>query len=119
MSFIEVRKTAADGVSDGFVCVKYNAMLHFAVSKASSNFTREEYRQLLRLKRRGVSPTRPYGGLLVTGIDVITYFRSVANRINVFILSHILVAISRYRVNQLKQKAHQLVGQAKRRATKI
>ena len=40
-------------------------MLHYAVSKASSNFTREDYRQLLRFKQRGVSPTPPYGGLLV------------------------------------------------------
>ena len=54
----------------GFVCVKYNTVLHYAVSKSNfkfqnSNFAREECRQRLRLKRRGVSPTPPYGGLLV------------------------------------------------------
>ena len=35
------------------------------MSKASSNFAHEEYRQRLRLKRRGVSPTPPYGVLVV------------------------------------------------------
>ena len=47
------------------ICVMYNAVLHYAVSKASSNFARKEYRQRLRLKLRGVSPIPPYGGLLV------------------------------------------------------
>ena len=32
-------------------------MVSYAVSKSSSNFAREVYRQRLRLKRRGVSPT--------------------------------------------------------------
>ena len=36
------------------------------MSKASANFSREEYRQRLRLKaRRDVSPTPSYGGLLL------------------------------------------------------
>ena len=51
--------------SDGFVCVKYNAALHYTVSKSSSNFAREEYRQRLRLEQPGASPAPPYGGLLV------------------------------------------------------
>ena len=38
-AFIEVRTTAKNAASDGFVCIKSDA-----VSKASSNFSREEYR---------------------------------------------------------------------------
>ena len=56
-AFIEVRKTAENVASDGFVCVKYNAVLRYTVSKASSNFSHEEYRQRLRLKWRVVSPS--------------------------------------------------------------
>ena len=60
-------KNGRNAASDGFDCGKYNAVWHkaYAVSTASSNFAREEYRQRLRLKRRGVSPTAPYDGLLV------------------------------------------------------
>ena len=57
--FIEVRKTAGNAALDAFVCVKYKAVLHYAVSKAPLNFSGEEYLQRLRLKRRGVSPTPP------------------------------------------------------------
>ena len=64
-TFIEIRKTVENAASHGFVCVKYNTVLHYAVSKASSNVSHEEYRQRLLLKLRGVSPTPPYGGLLV------------------------------------------------------
>ena len=63
-------KTPENAASDGFVYVKHNAVLHYAVSRAYSNFAREEYQQSLRLKRRGVSPTQPYGGLLVLSITM-------------------------------------------------
>ena len=56
---------AENTASDGLVCVKYNAVLYYAVSKSSSNFAHKEYWQRSRLKRRGVSPTPPYGGLIV------------------------------------------------------
>ena len=46
-AFIEVR----NATSDGFICIKSNAVL-----KASSNFSSEEYRQRFRFKRRGISP---------------------------------------------------------------
>ena len=36
------------------------------MSKASSNFSSEEYRQRFRIKRRGVSPPPPYAGFLVS-----------------------------------------------------
>ena len=49
-----------NATSDGFVCVN---VLQYAVSKASSNFSREIYRQRSRLKRRGLTPL--YGGFLV------------------------------------------------------
>ena len=55
-AFIEVRKTADIAASDGFVCIKSNA-----VSKASSNFWSEEYRQRYGLKWRGVSPSSILG----------------------------------------------------------
>ena len=48
-AFIEVRKTTENAAPDGFVCIKSHA-----VPKASSNFTIEEYRQRVRLKRGGV-----------------------------------------------------------------
>ena len=51
---------------------KYYAVLHYGVSKASSNFAREEYRLRLRLKRRGVSSILPYGGLLVESLKTVT-----------------------------------------------
>ena len=76
--FIDVRKTAENAASDGFVCIKYNALLHYAVSKASSNFSIEEYRQHLRLKRRGVSPTPPYVGFLLINVPAF-------NRISLFV----------------------------------
>ena len=71
-AFIEVRKTAENAASDGFLklstalstmqcCINISN----AVSKASSNFSRQEYRQVLRLKGLGVSLSPPYGGLLV------------------------------------------------------
>ena len=40
--FIEVGKMAEDAASDHFVCVKYNAMLHYVVPDASSNFWSED-----------------------------------------------------------------------------
>ena len=49
-AFVEVRKTAENAASDCFVCIKSNA-----VSKASSNFSSEEYQQRFRTKWCGVS----------------------------------------------------------------
>ena len=43
-AFIEVRKIAKNASSDGFVSTESNAL-----SKASSNFSSEEYRQLFEL----------------------------------------------------------------------
>ena len=54
-----------NAVSDGFVCVKYSAELHYGLSKTSSNLSHEEYRQRLKSKWHGVSPTPSYGVLLV------------------------------------------------------
>ena len=45
-------KNSRNAASDGFVCIKSTA-----VSKASSNFSREEYRQRFRIKGRDVSPS--------------------------------------------------------------
>ena len=55
-----VWKTAENVASNGFVCIQSNA-----VSKASSNFSIDEYLQRFRIKRRGVSPSPPYARLLV------------------------------------------------------
>ena len=46
-----------------FVCIKYNA-----VSKASTNFSSEEYRQRFRIKLSGIvfRLAPPHGGLLVS-----------------------------------------------------
>ena len=35
-AFIEVLKTSENAASDGFVCVQYNTVLHYAVAKASA-----------------------------------------------------------------------------------
>ena len=60
-----------------------------AVSKASSNFSSEEYRQCFRTKRRGVSPSPPDGGLLVELLENCLNYR-LQN------LSEDIVAVSCY-----------------------
>ena len=54
-------KTAENVASNCFVCIKSNAVS----SKASSNLSSEEHWQRFRIKRRGVSPSPPYVGVLV------------------------------------------------------
>ena len=51
--FSKFEKTAENAATDGFIYIKSNAG-----SKASSNFSSEEYRQRFRIKRRDVSPSR-------------------------------------------------------------
>ena len=46
------KKTAENAASDGFVCIMCDG-----VSKASSNFSSEEYRHRFRIKWPGVSPS--------------------------------------------------------------
>ena len=71
-AFIEVRKTAGNVASDGFVCTKYNA-----VTKASSNFSSEEYRWRFRITRRGVllSPTLKDFPIFVCQYQVLLYLQ--------------------------------------------
>ena len=135
-AFIDVRQLAENEATDGFVCGKYSAVLHSAISKASSNFSSEEYRQRLRLKRHGVSSTPPYGGLLVliyrkllelaiskrshnvaldslyisTGNDIIIYFQSAAKRISVFILGQVLVVIYRQLFSRFQKGSQRWTG---------
>ena len=87
--------------SNDFVRVKHNAVLHYAVSKSSSNFAREEYRQRFRLKRLGVSPTPPYDGLLVKLSSALFRLIQPIGRLIVEAISSELIFVSVHHPTQL------------------